>query len=252
MRRFLLTLAACLAALPALAQVNDITECRSWDADDTGPAYCVSLGKPNASNSGTSRGGDYVTPRTAAFKVKTSGSSTTIVSNTASSGSLSFVEAGDLISFVVDNVRVERAITGKTNDDSITVDEAIDLSDGYYYSFRTRVVGTTGTSGEIIVRDLKFFQLSVQVAQADIDTGTIDVTIECRHKYGSFWVIEDKSITEANAGTGKNAFLTRFFHEERWEACRVGVAIADDDADDTGVHAEVINVYLSGDGVGTE
>lgn len=254
MRRLLLTLVGSLWALglwapPALAQ-NDITESREWDADASSFTYCVELGRSGGATGGTARGADYETPRVAAFKIKTAGADTAVISNTASSGALKFVSAGDVISFIVDGQRQERAVKSKSSDNAIVVDDNIDLTGGYYYSFRHQSCGTAGTSGEIPVRDLKYWQLSVQVEQMNVASGGVDIQIECRHKYGDFWTLEAKNITAG--GTGVDSFLTRFFHEERWEACRVGVKVSDDDVVDTTTAAEKINIFLSGDGVGQE
>lgn len=221
---------------------RSVSMARLWDADDATAFYCRTIGNKGNNAGGSSRGGDYGPYQ---HKVKTSGSDTTVVSNTALSGALAPLNVGDLIVFIIDGVREEFVVLTNADDNTITINEAIDISDGSYYYYRKRECDDESTSGEFGVADLDNFQITVQVAQMGVDAGAVNVFIECRQAEGPFMVIESAAIT--TGGVDTDNFLTRVFANESWHACRAGVSVDDDDAGDAVV--EQINIYLSGKGV---
>lgn len=244
-QRILAVLAAvALAATAAAQDSRHITLAYNYDADDSTRFYCVSLGRAGSQTGGTVRGKDYQAP----LKVKTvGGADDEIVSNSASSGALREIGVGDLFVLVRNGVRTEYLVLTKADDDTITIDESVDISSGSFYFWRDVQCDDATDFGSIPVGDLDAFQLTVQVAQISVDAGGLDVAIECRQANGPWLDIETVNVT--TGGSGTDNFLTRVFNAETWAFCRVGVAVSDDDATDTGGDAEQVNIFVSGKGL---
>lgn len=243
-RRMAAGLAVLALASPVHADGYDISVNRLYDLDSASLIYCSSLGKAGQhGNAGTSRGADYTAP----LKIKTAGSSTTTVSNVASSGAFKNVNVGDIIAVTTDGIRLERVVVTNADDDTVTVDTAWDLTGGFNYSWRDVSCGTGATSGSIPVADFEDFRLTAQVAQ--MNATSIDLQVECKHPEGVFLVVATKNVTAG--GTGTANYLTYpavgiAGADEAFFACRVGYKVNTDDGDDTGANAEQINVFLSG------
>lgn len=240
-------LALLVVGNPVFAQ-NDksITMARLWNADSTSNTYCHTLGKrgSNSVSEGSARGADF---GPSPLKVKTVGLDDEVVSATASSGALKFLDVGDLFVVSVNGQRHEYLVIANPDDDSITLETDVDLSTAQYFFWRKRVCGTGEDAGAIPVGDLDNFILTIHVNAMTVDAGDINVFIECRHPYGDFLVVESAAIN--NGGDDTDNFLTRVFESESWDACRVGVNVEDDDDEAAAGVDEQINMYLSGKGV---
>src|SRR5262245_47021133 len=135
MKRILTLLLGALLA-PALLAAQDrrvISQTLGYDADSTSRVYCHSIGRAGSMSGGSARGADY---GPSPLRVSPSGSDTSIASETASSGALTQIVAGDIFAVVIGGKRQEFLVTDKTDNDSIELDRAVDLSDGARYFYR--------------------------------------------------------------------------------------------------------------------
>lgn len=242
MRRAVLALSLLLMAPAARAAdvVLSVPLFAGYDLDSTSLVYCNSVGD----------GGVLSAPRVMKEKVKTSGSSTTVTSNTASAGAFTLVAVGDLLWFPRTEqvplangsaVGAWRYVTARASADSITVNAAIDLSSGYGFGWRDVTCGTADTSGEVPVSGFDAINFVGQIDQISV-TGGIDYVVECRPDGpAARWstVIGPTNKTAVWAG-GNVAY-------EPWAFCRVGFKIGSaDDGSDTGADAEKVGAYFTG------
>lgn len=239
--------AAMLAAilLPASAAQADnvvaVPLVAGYDLDATSLTYCNSVGE----------GGLVLAPpRRMPDKVKTSGSSTTVTSNTASSGAFEFVAVGDLLWFprtesvpiaAGSAVGVWRYVTARASADSITVDTAVDLSSGYGFGLRVVSCGTAATSGVVPVEGFDSLNFVGQIDQISV-TGGITYQVECRADGpAAAWVTVIGPTNKTATWAGGNVAY------EPWAACRIGWKIGSaDDGSDTGADAEKIAAFFIG------
>ena len=267
MKRILLTFAVALLAAGASAQgpidnpppfgsedqSYSVTLIKDYDLDNTSATYCSSLGAANRNGTGgTSRGDYYKSTR----KVKNTTSDTAIESFSVTVDNAAFVSLGegDIVAFYLYDPDTgtykweERVVVTKTDDHHIDVNLAIDLSasGGYFYFWRDVVCNTDTGAGEILVGDLQAYQIRVDVDALTVDAGGVDVGIQCRQHGGNFKDLEPTQIVVADATTA--SWLGRVFDGdgEAYEACRIRIALSDDDEDDTGGAAEKISAWLSG------
>ena len=144
-----------------------------YDLDSTSIIYCRVTGE---------NGDPFGGPIRADQKLKTSGSSATVVSNTASSSAFLLVSVGDIL--VVDTgvgTTQRRIVTAKASDDSLTVNAAVDWSAGYKFGFLKQACGSTATDGWIDFPagyDQKL--ISFHLTQINGVTGGIDMRVECK------------------------------------------------------------------------
>lgn len=176
MRKWILALAAILAlAVPALAQTPDSAVADfvvRYDVASATKTYCAVTG-----GTGQDPFGQATRVSTT---VETSGSSTTITAVTATSGPFTNVSVGDVLYFQVSGAYVRRTVVTNADNDTVTVDEAIDLSAGagYTFSYKTPVCGTTAADGWISVEGYSVALMQVNYLAGDLDT--LDVSFECR------------------------------------------------------------------------
>lgn len=243
MRRAVLALLFLLLAPAARAAdvVLSVPLVAGYDLDSTSLIYCNSVGEGGAV---------LAAPRLMKEKVKTSGSSTTVTSNTASAGAFTLVAVGDLLWFPRTEaaqlangaaVGAWRYVTARASADSITVDTAIDLSSGYGFGWRDVTCGTSATSGEVPVVGFDAINFVGQIDQISV-TGGIDYVVECRAEGpAATWatIIGPTNKTATWAG-GNVAY-------EPWAYCRIGWKIGSaDDGSDTGANAEKVAAYFTG------
>jgi len=187
-------------------------------------------------------------PMEQTLKVKTTGSSTTVVSNTASSGALGPVSVGSILSFDVKGDQLERVVTAKASADSITVDAAINLAAGYGYWFRNQYFGPDTEDGWINVGAYEAAAFTVELlALTGAANSSIVTSAECR--------LAGASSTPVQVGTAIVLTLvpTNVVHNVDlrlvpYSECRVGLGWdADgDEATDTTTLKERINVRFAG------
>lgn len=175
MRKWILALAALALAVPALAQTPDQATADfaiRYNVASATKTYCAVTG-------GT--GGDPFGQATrVSTTVETSGSSVTITAVTVASGPFTNVSVGDTLYFDVSGTTLRRTVVTNADNDTVTVDAAIDLSAGagYKFSYKSIACGTSSTDGWISVEGFSTALMTVSYLAGDLDT--LDVSFECR------------------------------------------------------------------------
>ncbi len=168
MRRLLLALAALAFAVPSQAQTAHFAI--AYDVASATPTYCVMAG---------ARGNPWGEPIRVNIPIETSGSSATVTAVTALSAPFASIGIGDYI-YVrrPDNVTETRTVLTNADDDTITVDSAVNWSNGFVFEFLNLVCGTTEADGWINVTRFDTIQMTVEYETGDLDT--LDVTWQCK------------------------------------------------------------------------
>lgn len=160
-----------LLALPAAAQEQRAANFTyKYDVASSSMTYCGLLGRS---------GNAWLDPIVSSVPIETSGSSTTVTAVTAGSNPFTNLAVGDVIYVVRDNgVREIRLITAKASADQVTVDTAVNWSDGFPFSWMNNTCGTGADDGWIHVGGWQTVELTVQYIAGDLDT--LDVTWFCK------------------------------------------------------------------------
>lgn len=178
--------------------------------------------------------------------IKTSGTSATtaITSFTASSGSLTLISVGDLLSFqdASDN-QIVAAVVAKADNNNATLDRAVLLTKaaGHGYQYRQRMVRSGIGSGWFTVAGWETTTVVIDVQQMT-GTGGIDAVVECApaRSLASVATVASANIAAASAVEKK----VSVYLGQAYEVCRVGLKWAtNDDADAAAAQEERINVY---------
>jgi hypothetical protein len=253
MRKWILALAA--LALPAVAVAQGQIEAANhnvrYDADSATPThtYC----KVVPTNGDPWRG----TPKSGAGKVKTTGASLTVESFTAGSSALAGVDVGDVLTFNLGSTRETRTVVTNADDDTITVDQTINLATGYAsgvsYTYETTECGTGLDDGWIDVSSP--FQIHVQYDQGDLTY--LSVRLQCKGGTiddGPVNVIAPADSCGGNTNDGAGACqlatpgvagsLTWVELSGTWKACRMGLAVSGDSSD-AGANRESVTVSVT-------
>lgn len=172
MKRFLVALM--LLALPVAAQDTGQHKAANftygYDVASATPTYCALVGL-----NGDPFGAFISGPGT----IETSGSSTTVTGVNAADDVFAGVGLGDVIQVRRPDGTVDiRVVVTNADDDTITVETAIDLSAGFTWGYKTLRCGTTADDGWVNVSGYIIAQLSVQYTAGDLDT--LDVAMFCR------------------------------------------------------------------------
>lgn len=239
MRKILLTLALFLGlAQPVLAQeVIARSFVYNWDADSTTATYCTTSEEIP---------GDKL--------IKTSGSSTTVVENTASDSPFTLLGTGDVITVIIAGTATNVVITAKASAASITVDPAIDLTGGYSFRWRKTACGTTAGFGwqPAFGDDVTAY---FEYNQGD---STVDMRVECVGSYfGAQPVVvvplEGYGCEGGTLSSGYCQFATgtvgignRFYKQidGQWQQCRMAIKINGSDTSETTTNLERITAGL--------
>jgi len=250
MKKWILALA--VLALPAVALAQQLQAANHnvrYDVDSATPIYCT-LGGPE---------GAWAQPYTGAGNLKTVGSSLTITSYTALSSALAGVDVGDVLSFdlsLIGGGLVTRTVVTNADDNTVTVDEAIDLSrvNGYPYFYRRHVCGTTATSGWIKVASP--FQIHVQYDAGDLDA--LKVRLQCKGGTVDDGPVNVIGPTDSCGGNtndttgacelatpGVGGSLTWVELSGTWDACRMGLWYKTTDTSDAGANRESVTVSVT-------
>jgi hypothetical protein len=203
-----------------------------YDLDSTSIIYCRVTGE---------NGDPFGTPIRATQRLKTSGSSATVVSNVASSGAFALVSVGQIL--VVDTgvqTTQTRVVTAKASADSITVNAAVDWSAGFGFGFVNQTCGSTAADGWINMDD-RFDERTIHFHLGQINgvTGGIDVRVECKDGFldaQPIRVYPTTSSTDCGGGTTAGGFCNfttagittgdvDIQVVEPHRACRVGMLI---------------------------
>lgn len=236
MRNFVLALAFVACALvPAFAQQQDIQVGQlayRYDLDSTSLTYCK-LGGLN--------GDPYQSPSPGTSNIATVGTSATV---TAVSGTpFSKVGVGDvLISNQPDGVTETVIVTAKADNTEVTVDPAVDWSNGtagYPFSWYDLVCGTGAEDGWVATPPGEHASalLTVQYDVGDL-TGGLDVVYECRganlgagpvqaypggaSDCGGFATLNTDVCTITDVGTIKGTLALQLT-PVAFQQCRVGI-----------------------------
>ncbi len=170
-------------------------------------------------------------------KIKTTGSSTTVVSNTASAGAFTNVSVGDelLVNYgnvgtlasgaaitTVKGAETRVVVTARASADSITVNNAVDFSAGYPFYFRKSVCSTAASAGWIGVQGFKSVGWHFQVTS--MSATSIDMKVECRVQGATNIIVNvwDENYTAAGS---TSASISGDLH---YDACRMVLKVNTD------------------------
>jgi hypothetical protein len=190
-------------------------------------------------------------PMAGPARIKTSGSSTTVTSETASDNAFAEVVVGDTIFVRAGDGSVSRrSVTARASADSITVDTAITLAASAFTWLRTT---TSATVGWLDISGYTRRTISIQYDQGDL--GSLSARIECRGSYPGAAAIQvfpscatgacDTYQSYATASIGI-ASRTSVAIPEPFGACRVGIKYVTSDASDATTNLEKITAGFEG------
>jgi hypothetical protein len=184
-------------------------------------------------------------------RIKTSGSSTTVTSETVGDNAFAEVAVKDTI-FIRDSAGVvsRRSVTARASADSITVDTAITLAASAFTWLKTT---TSATLGWIDISGYTRRTISFQYDQGDL--GSLSWRIECRGSYPGAAAVQVfpscitgscdtyQSYATANIGI---ADRTSVAIPEPFGACRVGIKYVTSDTSDATTNLEKITAGFEG------
>jgi hypothetical protein len=252
MKRLLCIVALLALAAPASAQVFGKTVAVPLmslrDSDSVTFEYCVTTGVS---------GRALDSYRRQPIKIKTVGSSTTVSAQTAGTKPFLFLSEGDEITVNVPGTSpateatdqvvgtgTTRVITVRTDDDTVTVNSAIDLSipaGGFGFLWRKLQCGTAATDGWVQTRGMRDVSFSVHVDQINTTTG-VTIQAECENVGATSSPISLWAQTYTTATDDLVEFV-----DLQCDRMRVGVKMTStDDGVDTGAAAEQISFYMRG------
>jgi len=234
MKRALITaLFLILGALPLHAEEQVANFFLLYDLDATSITYCrvVNL-----------NGDPFGGPITVTLgKLKTSGSSTTVVDETASTNVFASAAVGDIIvANTGDETTKYGVITAKASDASLTIHAARDWSAGYKFGLLRPTCGTAATSGWIdFPAKYENKVIGFHLKQISGVTGGIDMRVECKGGYpdaAANPVYPASSSSTCGGGTNASGFCNfttagittgnlDVMVDEAHRSCRVGLLI---------------------------
>lgn len=218
-----------LAFLPSLLPAQDLrsTVLRlRYDVTSTSYVYGAFLGA-NGSTFGAP-----ISP-SGNNRCKTSGSSTTVTEETASTDPFAPVSVGDILQVTIPatGVRTSVVVTAKASAASITVEPAVDLTAGSAFTYLRTSVGTGDTLGWIPVSGdgEKSFSWTI----ATINATSIQATIQCVDSYiGAPYVTIYPPVTSETDTCFTGSFTAvktcKFFFVDPYAACRLGFKVTGD------------------------
>jgi hypothetical protein len=182
------------------------------------------------------QGDPYATAYDGPGAVETVGSNTTVTGVNAADDVFLVVDPGDVIFIRFQNGTVEdRVVVTNADDDTITVDTAIDLDvdGGYRWSYKKLATGTGETDGWISVAGYSIVQFGVQYDAGDVTA--LAATFECKSAALGAKPIRVYPGVNSDCGDGTlNGKVCEFttvgdrlyfkMPHNAFAACRVGVA----------------------------
>lgn len=242
MKRFLYAALALLGA-PLLWGAEDATALYmyKYDVDSDSVSYCRLLGQQGSPFGGSIAG---------AGRITTVGASTTITSNTALDYSFAGVNVGDMLEIRTDpNTVYLRTVVTNADDDTVTVDSNVTLSNVSYRFWRSEC-GTGATNGWIDLSGYSNRNITVQYDQGDLAT-SLDIQVQCKLNFpGSEPVQVFPVCTVASCGTYQAyttpgiASRTSVEIPTPFGACRVGFKRTGADTSDAGANIEQVTIGL--------
>jgi hypothetical protein len=223
-----------------------------YDLDSAGTLiFCTSVGGSDSvwDVAGIPGGGE----------ITNSGSSTTITSSGTTGAPFTNVAVHDTLLIDVDGTIYPRQVLARTDANTVTVDEAIDLSaDDYEFTYRDQTCDTGADDGWAYIGDLHNVLITFNMPQVSGDGNGIDVRLEGMDKTddgydnpSQLWPL-DKTVggaaTVQNFTTAGIASNQKIFLLEPVEYIRIGLqhSVADDGTDTT-TDAEQITVTIVGE-----
>ena len=250
-RRVFGVIAAALL-LPALAGAQELRTANVaylYDVDSTSKTYCKLVGE---------RGDPFAGPIPLQGRIQTSGSSTTVTEETTGDNPFEQIGAGDVL--VVDKgpAGIDTvAVVTKASSASVTVNEAVDWSNGYSFKFYDLQCGTGANDGWIPVGNYSSVNGVVSFDQGDI--AGLDFAMEC--KYGGLAGLLVQVYPGSGSGCGfgtlntdvctfssttfPNNHLAVVVANNGFEACRLALAYRTSDTSDSGTNREEVSARIS-------
>lgn len=223
-------------AQPATGTTGVIVLASDYDLDSTTYVGCETVGPAILDLPGF----------TGPSKVSTSGSSTTVARQTSTDAPpFDNVAVGDELIFQYQGTRYMRYVSARADNTSITVNAAIDLSNGSGFYFRKRTCGAS--SGWVPVDGFARAQFDVAIDQLNV-TGGIDVKVECRNRGSvtSPTIVATTNITTATSATNTSNPWSAAV-SSNFEQCRAAFKIGSaDDGGDLTTNAEKVSVFFTG------
>lgn len=196
-------------------------------------------------------------PRANDFRIKTTGSSTSVTENTASTNPFTDLALGDILVVArPDGTTDTRVIVVRTDAANVTIDSAVDWTGGFAFRWLKQSCGTTANDGWITVAGWESAAITFSIEQMNV-TGGIDVRWECKgDSISALPVIlypgETDGCGGGTLGTNVCNFTTagitsRLTVEDfgPWGSCRMGVVIhTNDDGGDLTTNEEQIMGYI--------
>ena len=253
MRRFLSALAVALVALSGAtravkaASQNTLIVVLGYDLDSTTVVYPISLGPlavPSTVIRPQAAEGWYPQPASDAGAttnrlIKTANFTSAVTSCSGSSGALSPLSTGDIISV---NDRFNRSVYASifqwTSANAATLDRSLDLTQSgcARYRWRKTEAGSAITDGWWNAAGYSMITVQVDVAQM-VATGGVTMRVECMapHSQSPSTVLASSNLTAV--GSYSVSML------EPWDICRVGLFITGDSDATPSTDNEKISVF---------
>jgi hypothetical protein len=209
----------------------------NYDLDSSVFTYCAVEGE-NGDPFGNSIAG--------IGQIETAGSSTTITGVVAADDVFAPVDIGDVLSIRRSNGNIEvRTVVTNADDDTVTVDTAIDLTGGVTWRYRKTVCGTAVTDGWIAVAGYTNVNLGIQYDAGDL--GALEVVWECISGAPGAQPVQVYPGSGSACGFGTLAVnlcsfsstgdrFTRGLTDQVFAFCRIGMR---DDGTDGGTREEI-------------
>ena len=223
------------------------------DADSANATACITKGL-NGSMWGMST---IPGPTT----IETDGSDTEVVAVTASSAPLKDLAVGDSILVSrPDGTTDFRVIDVKTDDDTVTVNEAVNWTGGFHFRYLKLTCGETVNNGWLDVSDIADLTLVSEWNQGDLTS--LDVRLECKNEISGGNVpitVYPGESSDCGAGAtlvagpycnlltaavGQAARLVVVVYEP-YDACRILLEV-NTDASDATTDREQLTMYATG------
>lgn len=250
MKRFLALSLLALLSIPVAysAEVQQAANfALRYDLDSATYVYPRIIGQ-----NGSPFGGSMAGPGT----IKTTGSSTTVEENVASSNPFTDITVGDIIIVARSTTNIDIVVvTAKASAASITVDTAVNWSAGYAWRWLDFQVGAAATDGWISVSGWSSYGITVQYDQGDLDA--LAVRWECKGSYpGAQPVVvypgPSSDCGGGTLGTGECEFATPGITSRIsivddapiYSQCRVAIRYKTADASDAGANIEQVTIGI--------
>lgn len=216
MKKLALALLFLVLSSPALAQIvsSSARLTYAYDVASTSYIYCKYMG----------RGDDpFESPMPGPVRVKTTGSSTTVAEVVTDSAPFADVAVGDLlfINATANAAPLTRLVTARASAASITVDTALDISNGAGWTWLKRSCGTAITDGWVNVAG--FYNVTFSRTITTINATSIQTQAEC--KLNDNPTVATAVSTDSSTATGAWSFT---LPNGVWDACRLGIKVTGD------------------------